>query len=222
MGLVMTNERAEAIKELVARFHEICGQYITRDGCPDLIAWIERSDYYTAPASTRFHGCYPGGLLEHSLNVYDQLVKLIHVYYEPEDITPELMESAAIVALFHDLCKVNFYEPFMKNVKNNETGRWEQVQSYRINEKVPLGHSQKSVIILQQFMKLKLDEIYAVMGHMGFSDSSFKGGDSYVGTILDKSKLALLTHIADMLASKLMESELPPEERSVDSSGPSK
>ena len=196
-----------------SRFLTICTGSIDRAGLPDLLLWLEKTDFWTAPASTRFHGCYPGGLLEHSLNVYDQLIKLIGMYYEEEEVTPELLESAAVVALFHDLCKVNFYEPFMKNVKNDDTGRWEQVQSYKINEKVPLGHSQKSVIILQQFMKLKLDEIYAVHAHMGFADSSFRGGDSYVGTIFEKSKLALLTHMADMVASKLYESELPPEER---------
>ena len=213
MEVRISEMRQRAIDDMMRRFFDICTQNIDREGFQDLLLWLTKSDYYTAPASTRFHGCYPGGLLEHSLNVYDQLIKLIGVYYDKDEITDELMESAAIVALFHDLCKVNFYEPFMKNVKNDETGRWEQVQSYKINEKVPLGHSQKSVIILQQFIKLKLDEIYAIHAHMGFADSSFKGGDSYVGTIFDRSKLALLTHIADMVASKLYESELPPEER---------
>lgn len=211
--LVISDARQDAINIMATLFRDICSRYIHRTGIDDLMEWLGRSDFYYAPASTRFHGCYPGGLLEHSLNVYHQLDRLIGIYYDEDEITDNLKESAAIVALFHDLCKVNFYEPFMKNVKNDETGRWEQVQSYKIDEKVPLGHSQKSVIILQQFMKLKMDEIYAVMAHMGFADTSFKGGDSYVGTIMDKSKLALLTHMADMVASKLYESELPPEER---------
>ena len=187
------------------QFLQIAENYIHRDGIDRLLAWLDKTDFFIAPASTKFHGNYPGGLCEHSINVYEQLMALIHMYYPGDEITEELKESAAVSALFHDLCKANFYTSYMKNVKNDETGRWEKVMAYKIEEKVPLGHSQKSVIILQQFMKLNLDEIYAIMAHMGGFDTSVKGGEYYVGTIFGKSKLALLLHMADLVASNLME-----------------
>ena len=179
----------------------------------ELSDWLTESDFFTAPASTQFHGCYPGGLAEHSLNVYRELHRLIPLYYTQEEQTPELYESAAIAALFHDLCKVHFYEPYQRNVKNENTGKWEQKQSYRVSERVSLGHSQKSVIILQQFMRLKLKEIEAIFAHMGFIDSAYVGGDKSISKIFGKNKLALLTHFADMAASNLRESTLPPEDR---------
>lgn len=187
------------------RFLEIVKKRIHRDGIEQFMAWLEKTDFFEAPASTRFHGNYPGGLLEHSLNVYDQTILLCTMYYDTPELTDELLESATISSLFHDICKTQTYSKYMKNVKNQDTGRWESVEAYKTEIKLPLGHSQKSVIILQQFMKLKLDEVYAVLAHMGFSDASFKGGDGYVGEILDRSKLALMVHLADMVASKLIE-----------------
>lgn len=187
------------------RFLEIVKTRIHREGIEKLMSWLEKTDFFDAPASTRFHGNYPGGLLEHSLNVYDQTLKLCSLYYDEAELTDEFLESSAIASLFHDLCKAESYAKYLKNVKNQDTGRWEQVEAYKSEIKIPLGHSQKSVILLQQFMKLKLDEVYAIMGHMGFSDASFKGGDGYVSEILDKSKLALMVHMADLVSSKLLE-----------------
>ena len=187
------------------RFLEIVRTRIHRDGIERLMEWLEETDFFEAPASTRFHGNYPGGLLEHSLNVYDQTILLCTTYYDTAELTDEFMESATICSLFHDICKTQTYSKYMKNVKNQDTGRWESVEAYKTEIKLPLGHSQKSVIILQQFMKLKMDEVYAILAHMGFSDVSFKGGDGYVGEILDRSKLALMVHLADMVASKLIE-----------------
>ena len=126
------------------RFIGLCETLIKRDGISDLMKYLENSDFYTAPASTRFHLAEPGGLLAHSLNVYDQLLKLLDTY--PEVKLSD--ESAAIMALFHDLCKANMYTPEKRNRKNS-SGQWEQYDSYTINEKFHYGgHGSKSVFML--------------------------------------------------------------------------
>lgn len=124
------------------------------------MAWLERSDFYTAPASTRFHGNYTGGLLEHSLNVYDKLSGFVARYPELE-ISPE---TVAVTALFHDLTKVNYYTVSSRNVKDDVTGAWHKEPFYKTEDRLPLGHGEKSVIILQSFIKLTRDEILQSAG----------------------------------------------------------
>ena len=186
------------------RFLELYHKHVIRDGADDLLKWLESSDFFTAPASTRFHGCHDGGLLQHSLNVYDCLVKCIDAAGLTDDIPAD---SVAIAALLHDVCKVNFYKKGFRNVKNDETGQWERKEIYQIEEKFPCGHGEKSVIILQNFLRLTTDEIYAIRAHMGGFDTSVKGGDYFIGKIFEKSKLAFLLHLADMSATYLMEGE---------------
>lgn len=183
-----------------AEFLALYRTLITRAGSNDLLEWLEQSDFFIAPASTRFHGSHEGGLLEHSLNVYKCLLSLI----EGAGINGEYSdESVAIVSLLHDVCKTNFYKKGFRNVK--EDGRWVQKEVYEIDERFPCGHSEKSVILLQNFIKLSGDEIYAIRAHMGGFDASVKGGDYFVGKIFEKSKLALLTHMADLEATYLLE-----------------
>lgn len=167
-----------------------------------MIAWLEKSDFFTAPASTRFHGNYEGGLLEHSLNVYNCL-KSIAEKYSDKDIS---YESIAICALFHDICKANFYEKGSRNVKNPDTGRWETKEIWNINEKFPIGHGEKSCIILQWFLKeITVQELLAIRWHMGGFDSAVKGGDYSMNKAYELSPLAVMLHIADMEASNLLE-----------------
>lgn len=182
------------------RFLGIYQSTIVREGSCELLKFLEGSDYFTAPASTRFHGSFEGGLLTHSLNVYDCLLKEVEAL-GLEDVWSG--ETLALVALTHDLCKVNFYKKEWKNVK--EDGKWTQKEVYVIDEKFPCGHGEKSVIILQNYMKLSADEIWAIRAHMGFSDSSFKAGERFIGQIFEKCKLALLLHIADAKATYLLE-----------------
>lgn len=192
------------MSEAKERFLDLYHKYVIRDGADDLLKWLESSDFFTAPASTRFHGCHDGGLLQHSLNVYDCLVKCIDVAGLTDDIPAG---SVAIAALLHDVCKVNFYKKGFRNVKNDETGQWERKEIYQIEEKFPCGHGEKSVIILQNFLRLTTDEIYAIRAHMGGFDTSVKGGDYFIGKIFEKSKLAFLLHLADMSATYLIEGE---------------
>ena len=177
------------------RFLELCSQ-IKRDGIQDLMAWLERSDFYEAPASTRFHGNHPGGLLQHSLNVYDEMKRLL----SPEIKASE--ETIVIITLFHDLCKVNFYVTEKRNRKN-EFGQWESYDSYSIKEKFCFGgHGSKSMFIAQSFIKLTPEEAIAINCHMGMTT-----GDQYVGNAYEKCLLAWLLHVADESASFVLEAK---------------
>ena len=179
----------------------MCNTYVKRDGIENLLSWIEKSDFFIAPASTRFHGCYEGCLCEHSLNVYDALKQIVSVYGD-ETISEE---SIAIAALFHDLCKCNFYKKGFRNVKDEETGRWYKKEIYEVEDQYPSGHGEKSCFIVQHFMKLSWDELYAIRWHMGGFDNAVRGGDFGQSNAYQKSKLSVMLHLADMTATYLKE-----------------
>ena len=182
------------------RFLALYKEYITRDGADDLMEWLTTSDFFVAPASTKFHGSHAGGLLEHSLNVYDCLVEELDILDIKENYSAE---TVALVSLLHDICKVNFYKKGTRNVKEN--GQWVTKEVYEIDEKFPCGHGEKSVIILQNFMSLSAEEIFAIRAHMGGFDTSVKGGDYFISKIFERSKLSVLLHLADMKATYLLE-----------------
>ncbi len=191
------------------RFIEIYTQNITREGADKLLDFLlNGSDFFTAPASTRYHGAHEGGLVEHSLNVYDCLkdmmdrprMKVVYGIEYPE-------ESIAIAALLHDVCKVNFYKTSYRNVKD-ETGRWQSVPYYTIEDTLPYGHGEKSAYIVSAYMRLTRDEAFAIRYHMGFSGTEDPGN---VGRALEMFPLAYATCCADMEAAFLMEGKLAGE-----------
>ncbi len=186
--------------DLKEKFISYCKQDIHRDGIDDLLAWLEKSDFYIAPASTRFHGNYAGGLCEHSINVYEQLLRLHDLY--GGNIASR--ETLAIVSLFHDVCKINYYKQGSRNVKD-ENGNWITKAIWEVDEKVPLGHGEKSCIILQQYFKLTIDELLAIRWHMSGFDAAVKGGDYSLSKAQDASKLVSLLSVADILSSNLLE-----------------
>ena len=188
------------MEEKIEEFFSIFDQYITRSGRDDLISWLRSSDFFSAPASTRFHGSHEGGLLEHSLNVYYSLVSLLKQAGLSGNYTDE---TVALVSLLHDVCKVNYYKKGVRNVK--EDGRWVQKEVYEVDERFPCGHGEKSVILLQNFIRLSGEEIMAIRAHMGGFDTSVKGGEYFIGKIFERSKLALLLHLADMESTYLLE-----------------
>ena len=193
------------------KFIEIYKENIRRPGAEKLLTWLESSDFFEAPASTRFHLSRPGGLVEHSVHVYERLLKLYKVEKAnpaypgtPYIPTVEEMEFIAICGLLHDICKANFYAVELRNRKN-EKGQWEKYPFYVVNDQLPYGHGEKSVYIISGFMKLTREEAMAIRWHMGFSDNDFKAGGFSGGNAFEKFTLAVLTHIADLQATYLDE-----------------
>lgn len=174
---------------------------IQRPGADKLLAWMETTDFFTAPASTRFHGDHEGGLLEHSLNVYIRLQA--DVYADGVEVAGP--GTISVCALLHDLCKANFYKVSQRNVKNEETGKWEKQPFYQVEDQFPYGHGEKSVFLIERFMRLKPVEAVAIRWHMGGFDDSARGGSYAVSGAYEKYPLALLLHIADLKATYLDE-----------------
>ena len=185
------------------RFISIFKSKIRREGADRLLDFLcsDNSDFFTAPASTQYHGAYPGGLLEHSLNVYDCLCD-----YMARDRVRDVYgleysdESIAIVALLHDLCKVNFYVETTRNVKEN--GVWVAKPFYTIDDQLPYGHGEKSVYIASGYMRLTRDEAFAIRYHMGFSGDYDKRD---VGNAFAKFPLAVALNFADTEAAYFIE-----------------
>lgn len=176
--------------DMKAKFIEIYQSLIKRDGADKLLKWLEESDFFTAPASTKYHGVYEGGLVEHSVNVFNRLGR--------ND------ETGAIVSLLHDVCKANFYTISYRNAKN-ESGEWERVPYFSIEEKFPYGHGEKSVFIISQFIKLTIEEAMAIRWHMGGFDEAVKGGSYALSGAWEKYPLGVLLHCADLQASYIDE-----------------
>lgn len=187
-------------EEFIAVYQE----NIQRRGADRLLEWLDSdaSDFFTAPSSTRFHGAYEGGLVEHSLNVYECLKDYLNRPRTKElygmDYTPE---TIAVTALLHDICKVGFYAMDYRNAKN-EQGVWEKVPYYTVRDTLPYGHGEKSVYMIQSFMRLTRDEAFAIRYHMGFSGNEDKNS---VGRALEMFPLALAVNVADMEATYYLE-----------------
>ena len=130
-------------------FIQIYKENIKREGSAELLEWLQKTDFFTAPASTKFHGACEQGLVMHSISVFKTLVEK---HFDPET---DNMESFAICALLHDLCKAEFYKVSTRNVKNDETGKWEKVPYYAVEDKFPFGHGEKSVFLIERFIRLK-------------------------------------------------------------------
>ena len=181
-------------------FVNVYRTFIKRDGAEKLLDYLmTKSDFFTAPASSKFHSDYEGGLLDHSLNVYYRLLRLVESEYGEnwrEVISPE---SVAIVGLLHDVCKTDMYKVSYRNVKKD--GVWEQQPYYTIEDELPYGHGEKSVYIISGFMRLTRDEAMAINWHMGGFDDRVKGGSYTVGRAFEKYPLAVLAHSADFLAT---------------------
>lgn len=182
------------------KFIEIYNQNIKRTGSDELLDWLIQSDFFTAPASTRFHGAHEGGLCEHSINVYNRLIS----------ITPKNTYSSEVIticSLLHDICKTNFYKTDTRNQKIN--GVWEQVPYYTIDDTLPYGHGEKSVYIISNFMKLSEEEAMAIRWHMGGFDEAVRGGSYSLNTAYDKYPLCVLLQTSDMLATYIDERMIP-------------
>lgn len=179
------------------RFKDLWSE-VKRYGASEFLQWLEQSDFFIAPASTKHHSAYAGGLVQHSLNVYDEMLRLTRAY--PEVAVDR--ESLIIISLCHDICKANFYAHETRNRKN-ASGAWETYDAYTVKEKLCYGgHGSKSVFILQNYMKLKVEEAIAINCHMGGWD-----GNEYVTSAYEQYPLAWLLHVADEAATFIKEGE---------------
>jgi len=188
-------------------FIDIYNRYIKRDGSEKLLEYIlsKSSDFFVAPASTRYHGSYKGGLVEHSLNVYSCLTDYLSRERAKDKYNMRYDdESIAIVALLHDICKINCYKPGTRNVKD-ENGAWKSVATYEYEDNLPYGHGEKSVYIISGFIKLTREEAFAIRYHMGFSGTEDKRS---IGDTLKIFPLAFALCTADMEATYFIEPKI--------------
>ena len=179
-------------------FCDIWRQEVSRPGADRLLEWLSSTDFFKAPASTRFHGACEEGLVMHSLNVYHALMDR---FFEEGD-NPE---SMAVCGLLHDLCKANYYKAGSRNVKSEATGQWEKVPIFMVEDQFPYGHGEKSVYLIERFIRLKPAEAVAIRWHMGGFDDAVRGGSYAISNAFDEYPLAVKLHLADLEATYLVE-----------------
>ena len=179
-------------------FIEIFRSRIQRDGAERLLTWMEKTDFFTAPASTKFHCACEYGLVMHSLSVYQTMREMYFAEGDSE-------ESFAVCALLHDICKAQYYKTSTRNVKNEETGQWEKQPYYAVEDSFPYGHGEKSVFLIERFMRLKVEEAVAIRWHMGGFDESVRAGGYALSQAFDKYPLAVKLHLADLHSTYLKE-----------------
>lgn len=168
---------------------------VWREGMDKVIGWLRSKDFYTAPASAKHHANYSGGLADHSLNVYNVLNALSH------SLGLDLpRETIIICGILHDVCKINTYRLSSRNVKNEQTGLWEKKPFWETNDTYPIGHGEKSVILLQQVgLRMHHNELMMIRWHMGGFVSN---GDHWVvGNAAKAYPEIAVMHSADWIAS---------------------
>ena len=183
------------------KFIEYYQANIHREGADRLLEWLQTTDFFTAPASTRYHCACPAGLVMPSIHVYEVMMEK---HFDPET---DSAESFALCALLHDVCKAQFYKVSSRNVKNERTGQWEKVPYYVIEDAFPYGHGEKSVFLIERFVRLKPAEATAIRWHMGGFDDAARGGNFSISVAYDKYPIAVKLHLADLEATYLREKE---------------
>lgn len=181
-----------AKEEFIAIFTE----NVNRHGAKELLDWLQTTDFFDTPASTKFHCACENGLVMHSVSVFNTMME------KHFDEDTDSIESFAICALLHDVCKANFYKVSQRNVKNEQTGQWEKQPFYAVEDMFPYGHGEKSVFLVERFMRLRLDEAMAIRWHMG----GFDDNKSYaMSQAYEKYPLAVKLHLADLESTYLRE-----------------
>lgn len=198
---MLNQEQIQANKQ---EFQNILREVITLEpnkqkGTENLLQWLEGTDFYTAPASTKYHQSYNGGLCEHSLQVYKHLLKIIKDY----ELNNIPKSSLIIVALLHDLCKINTYKLGTRNVKNEQTGQWEKVPVWEHKNTLHMGHAEKSLFYITQFYQLNNIEYQAILFHMGYCDLGNYRTMGETSEAFQENKLAFALHFSDMASTYL-------------------
>lgn len=198
------NERAKA------EFMQIWTERVQRNYADAMLEWLEReTDFFEAPASTKHHGAHPGGLVEHSLNVYRRLRQITVLETYGTTLAPELAEgveeTVAILGLLHDVCKVGVYHTETKRRKNQATGFWEDYQAYVFRDPLPLGHGEKSLYQIARFIRLEDHEALAIRWHMGAYDAAARTDLRDLSAAMDATPWVWRLHEADMCAAHIDE-----------------
>ena len=181
-----------------------------------LIKKLENSDFFYAPASTKYHAAYEGGLCQHSLNVYYNFLELAKTHNDLDPICYD-DESVIIMCLLHDISKMNIYEKTVKNVKKycddgdkyDEMGkfRWIAEPGFKTKDNTFVygSHEMTSEFIVRQFIPLNLDESVAILHHMG--GMHYDCAQDNLGAIFSNYHSALILHTADMMSTYIDERE---------------
>ncbi|MBQ7884489.1 MAG: hydrolase [Clostridia bacterium] len=191
------------LEEQKQKFLELAKTNIKRDGIDMLLDYLQKTDFFEAPASTKFHSSFAGGLCLHSLNVYERFIKNLKKEYGEDWQNKVSLETATIIALFHDVCKTNVYKTDYRNVKEN--GVWVQKPYYSYEDALPYGHGEKSVYIINGFLRLTREEAMAINWHMGGFDSRVRGGFYGLENVFYSYPSALIFHLSDIEATYLDE-----------------
>ena len=191
------------INDIKKEYIEIYNKHIKREGAKELLDYLQKSDFFMAPASTQFHSAYEGGLAEHSIKVYKRFLNAVKFEYGENYQDKISDESIAVCALLHDLCKIDIYKVDYRNKKVD--GNWVQVPFYTIEDNLPYGHGEKSVYIISGFMRLTREEAMIINWHMGGFDARVKGGSYSLSDAYYKFPNAVIFNSCDMLATYLDE-----------------
>lgn len=195
-------------QNLKEQFLAIARHDIHREGIENLLTTLEESDFFKAPASTRYHGSYEGGLVQHSIDVYNALHDELAFIYGDNYLAVFNEETIAIVSLFHDICKVDRYKAGYRNVKDEVTKQWHQEPAYFYNdEKFEMGHGAESVYAIQRHMKLEDFEAQAIYWHMGAYDISNYSNLNGLGSAFERNVLSFALHRADMFATYIIDNK---------------
>lgn len=193
-------------RDLRADFLEVYSNTIRRDGAAAMIYWLDcKTDFFTAPASSKHHLAQPGGLAVHSLNVYKRLLEITarDVFGGTDGtlLAEEVRETVAILGLLHDVCKAGVYHQETKRRRNPETKQWEDYLGYTFRDTFPLGHGEKSLFMITRHMALTEEEALAIRWHMGAYDDAVKGGSRSMTEAMDLTPWVWRLQEADMCAA---------------------
>ena len=180
-------------------FIQIYQDKVTREGSQQFLERLQKTDFFTAPASSKYHCACLGGLVQHSVKVYQVMMEKHFVQGADSE------ESFAICGLLHDVCKAQFYKESFRNVKNEQTGSWERKPFYQIEDLFPYGHGEKSVFLIERFLRLKTSEAMAIRWHMGGFDDAARGGSFAISQAYEKYPIAVKLHLADLESTYLRE-----------------
>lgn len=195
--------KKDKMMDKTQEFIEIYEKNILREGAKELLDYLQKSDFFTAPASSRFHSNIQGGLCLHSVNTYKRF--LANIKAEFGECYNEIIsdESIAICSLLHDICKTNYYKEDFRNVKVD--GQWVQKPYFSVDDKLPYGHGEKSVYIISGFIRLTREEAMIINWHMGGFDKRVLGGNYSLADAFYSYPTAVIFHISDLEATYLDE-----------------